>query len=179
MTTKAYPLRWSHLDLDNATLSTDASGLVKIKGGSELREGETKKRRVRTISLDPVTLAALRAHRKWCMEYAMMAGVRLWPSSFLFSLDPAGTVPQGADWASRAWARQRAAAIAAGLMIPAGIRLYDVRHFLATQTLSKGHSPSEVAERMGNSHETVTRFYGHGTRVGDKALAATMGEVWG
>lgn len=176
---EAYALRWRHFDLDAGVLSTDASGMVQGEDGFELREGETKKRRVRTIVLDPLTLAALRAYRKWWLECAMASGARLRGSSFLFSLDPGGENVRPGAWASGAWRRQRESALKQGIDIPAGMRLYDVRHFLATQALSKGHSPSEVAERMGNSQQTVVDFYGHGTRAGDKAIAATMGEAWG
>jgi integrase len=41
------------------------------------------------------------------------------------------------------------------------IRLYDIRHFYITYALAMGADIAELAERVGNSPETITRYYLH------------------
>lgn len=176
---EAHALRWGHVDLDAGVLRTAADGLVRrVGGGVELRRGETHKRRIRTIALDPVAVAALGRRRYEVVDLAARAGVELDDDAFVFTDDPSGRTPYDPSWAARAFSRHVKAARLGGLQLPDGIRLYDVRHFMATQAIAAGFTPTDVAARMGNSARTVLENYAKPVSANDRLLAQRMGEVW-
>jgi integrase len=66
----------------------------------------------------------------------------------------------GRPWVYRTlWSKLAAAAAAAGL--PAGTSSHDLRHHFVSVLLDAGLPVQEVAARVGDTVETVTRTYGH------------------
>lgn len=176
------PLRWGNVDLEAGELRYDGDGLVRrmVDGRevNELRTGETRKRRKRTLELDDVAFLALLDHRRRCEEYAAMAGVALPDSGYVFSGDPDGATPYAVSWSTRAFNRAVTRARRDGLTLPAKMRLYDVRHFMATMAKAAGISSVDIAYRMGNSARTVDARYAHPVSENDRRIAELMSKAW-
>ncbi|MBA2240472.1 MAG: site-specific integrase [Solirubrobacterales bacterium] len=145
-------LRWRDLDLEAGRLAV----VQTLVGERTFSQPKTDHGR-RNVALDPVTVTALRTHRKrqaaerlalgpayrdeqelvFCRE----DGEPLWPQSF-----------------SRSFERH---AKAAGL--PA-IRAHDLRHTHATLALAAGIHPKVVSERLGHASVGITLdIYSHAT----------------
>lgn len=130
-------------------LRVDAAELVVRRSVSEsagrLHVGETKTGRKghRTVPLDPVTVAGLRAHR-------LDAPVGC---PWIFTHD--GRSPWRPNYVSLAFRR---AARDCGV----DCSVHDLRHFAATQWLGAGVAPSIVAGLLGHaSVSTTLRTYAH------------------
>ena len=57
------------------------------------------------------------------------------------------------------------------------IRLHATRHWSASNALAAGRSVADVANRLGNTPETVTRTYAHATKSSKRATAETLGSL--
>lgn len=176
-------IRRGDLDLDTGRLSLTGEGVVKVKEPGqperwEVRRGETAKRRKRAITLDPDVLAAVEDVIRAADEYALACGIRLGRRAFLFSDEPDGSKPPSPKNLSRAFDRAVAAAVRAGIDVPAGMRLYDMRHFGITQLLRAGRAVADVARRYGTSSRMIHARYAHAIPGDDHGLAATMADVW-
>ena len=122
-------LRWSDLDLEGGRLSIER-GVVRV--GRELIEQGTKTHQSRRITLDETTLQRLQEHRIRANEVAGVAGCSISPESFVFSRAADGKIPWRPDSTTRAF---RLLCNRAGV---AGIRLHDLRHYVATRMLTAG-----------------------------------------
>lgn len=174
----------SQLDLDAGSLSLDARGVVVAldADGREvwvIRQGETAKRRRRTIALDARTLAALRRWLAFQQTYALRLGARPGPRSLLFSFAPDATEPISPKVFSRAFDRAVDRAVDAGVALPEGFHLYDMRHYGITSLLRAGRPVAAVARRFGTSPRMIHQRYEHAIPGDDAALADTMTAVWG
>lgn len=164
-------------------LSLDARGVILHKtGGPEqwlIRAGETAKRRRRTISLDPRALGALRRWLTFQDEMCLAMGRRLGARALLFSFAPDALVPISPKVFSKAFERAVERAVTAGVYLPDGFHLYDMRHFGISQLLRAGMPVAAVAKRFGTSARMIHQRYEHAIPEDDERLAATLGDVWG
>jgi len=163
-------LRWSDIDVGRASM-TIRHGVVL--GPDGLVEKGTKTHAVRNVSLDPTTLAALVAHQARADELALAFGTTRRPGSHVFSVEPDGSSPVRPDSMSRAF-RQLCAR--AGV---AGVRLHDLRHYVATQLLAGGVDVRTVAGRLGHRNPSTTlNVYSHFLPEADRSAATLLGQLF-
>jgi integrase len=145
-------MRWRDVDLDAARLSVSQS-LVSVRYRLTFSEPKTARGR-RSIALDPVTVAALRALRKRQLEERIALGGDWPPHDLLFtSHDGAPIHP---DYLSELFHRRLKAA---GLP---RIRFHDLRHTWATLALANGVHARVVQERLGHANVATTlNIYSH------------------
>ncbi len=139
-------LRWRDIDFDGATLSVRQT-LITVDYGLEFSTPKTQKSR-RSISLDVVTVAALRTHRAAQLQERMMVGAAYTDHDLVFS-KPDGS-PLHPDYVSQLFDRA-----VSRLGLPR-IRLHDLRHTYATLALQAGVHPKIVSERLGHSTVAFT-----------------------
>jgi len=163
-------LRWSDIDLDRRRLSIER-GIVRV--GDDLIEQGTKTHQSRRISLDAGTVAALRAHESLVIERALAASTAITSQSFVFSHSVDCSSPWHPDSTSRAFRRicQQAGV--------AGVRLHDLRHYVATRLLAAGVDVRTVAGRLGHRNPSTTlNVYAHFVPETDQQAAETLGRIF-
>jgi integrase len=162
-------LRWSDVDLDAGRLAI-SRGIVA--GPDGLVEKDTKTHAARRVSLDSTSCDALRAHRARADERASLCCVELPPTAFVFSAEVDGSAPWYPDSASRSFARL---CRQTGLT---GVRLHDLRHYVATRLLSAGVDVRTVAGRLGHRNAATTlNVYSHFLAESDRAAADVLGRI--
>ncbi len=175
-------LAWPDLDLEAARLRVTLTlGLV---GGRATWKPRPKSRAgERTMSLDPATVEALRAHRKAQNEIRLRVGPA-WQArqhdwrgqhrdDLVFTRDDGSLVSP--DRFTR-WFQDHCKA--AGLP---RIRLHDVRHTYATAGLANAtgwHEVKVISERLGHASIGVTLdTYSHVLPVADQQTADTLARL--
>ena len=162
-------LRWSDVDLELGILEVSRSVVVVVGG---LAEKTTKTDRSRKVSLDPVGIALLTAHRAHVEQWITEAGSELEPDAFVFSPSVRAATPFRPDNVTSFFIRVRDAVGAPD------VRLHDLRHFTATQLIGAGMDVRTVADFLGHSDPSLTlRVYSHAIEERNKAAAAIMGQV--
>ena len=139
-------LRWSDLDLGAGRVAVRRPRIL-VDYQVQVSEPKTAKGR-RSLALDPVTVAALRAHRARQAEEKLAVGGRYHDSELVFTR-PDGIAVHPERFSD--WFRQRVRA--AGLP---RIRLHDVRHSYATAALAAGVPAKVVSERLGHANIAIT-----------------------
>jgi len=166
---EALGLRWSSVDLDGGRLVIERS-LVVVDDVVEWAAPKTARSR-RSVSLDPETTSALRAHRTRQLEERVAAG-DAWADQDLVFCDELG----GALHPSRFTRRFQSAARGAG--VPQ-IRLHDLRHTWATLALTAGVHPKVVSERLGHATTSITLdIYSHVQPTLDAEAAGTVASLF-
>ncbi|MGH8895342.1 MAG: site-specific integrase, partial [Actinomycetes bacterium] len=122
-------LRWSDIDLTEPGVEITRAVII-VDGNCEV--APTKTRQTRRVALDPVTVEALRAHRRRTEKRAHRAGWAPPRDRYVFSHDPDARRPWRPDSTSRAF---RHLCHEVGLD---HVRLHDLRHFVATRLLASG-----------------------------------------
>jgi integrase len=153
-------LRWT--DLDEGVLTIDSAIEFASVGDRrrEFRDAATKTANVRTVTLDPDTVAAVAALRREREPYG----------PWMFGLGPELVSPDRIGWW---WTRARRIA-----GIDARWRLHDLRHWSATVAIGQGHDVRTVAGRLGHANPAMTlRVYAHAFAAADQAVAAGLGEL--
>ncbi|WP_084010689.1 tyrosine-type recombinase/integrase [Pseudofrankia sp. DC12] len=155
-------LRRPDLDLEAGTVSPSRPRIVV---DNKAVDGEQKTDSAyRPLVLDPVTLAALRAHvEQWDAEREAAEHT----TELLFCWPDGGEIHPDTitDWFQKH-------ARAAGLPV---IRLHDVRHSYATAALKAGVHPKVVSERLGHASVAFTlAFYSHVIPGMDKDAAGLI-----
>jgi integrase len=164
-------LRWECVDLDAGTaLIRQAIAYLGAYGGLLVKG--TKTGVERTVSLDVVAVAALRAWRVRQASTALARGVPLGP--WVFTPDESAETPWSPPVASMRWSRhcQRRG--------HAGIGLHKLRHWFASASLESGMSPQLVARQLGHSTPAITlRVYAHvvAARPAVSTLADAIGRT--
>jgi len=143
---EALGLRWADLDL---TASRAAIRQTVITVNHEVRFGTPKTARGRrTITLDAVTVAALREHRKAQAAERLLIGAGWADHGLVFTkVDGTPLHPERFSLSFTERARQ--------LGLPK-IRLHDLRHGWATMALAAGVHPKVVQERLGHASISIT-----------------------
>lgn len=172
-------LRWDDLDLARAELRIDEAVGRRMdpdgRQGWQIKGPKTQTEQatgIRTVALDLATSAVLRRWRVAQQQLLLEVGEVLADDMFIFPADRFGWRPLTPATPSRRWRRYAA---------PAGvhptIRLYDaarVRHI--SWLLERGFSVAEVAERVGNTPETIYARYAHVLQRDQRAIAAALDE---
>lgn len=163
-------LRWTDLDLDRGSLSIER-GLVRA--GDNLIEQDTKTHQSRRISLDTGTVSALREHREQMIDRARAAGSALASDGFVFSHSVDGSSPWHPDSTTRAF---RNVCRQVGVN---GVRLHDLRHYVATRLLAEGVDVRTVAGRLGHRNPSTTlNVYSHFVPETDQDAAEALGRIF-
>jgi integrase len=167
-------LRWSDVDFEAATV-TFARAVVLGPSGVEVRN-TTKGKRTYRIALDAGTLAVLAAHRARSVDNAAACGVELSESAYVFSNEVDGSMPWRPDATTHRFTR---VCTKAGLQ---GLRLHDLRHYVATRMLAAGADVRTVAGRLGHANPSVTlnvyaQFLPQSDRRAAEDLAALLDEA--
>lgn len=143
---EALGLRWGDVDLD-AGRAAIRQTLSSVGGRLTFSTPKTAKSR-RSVTLDPSTIAALRAHRRGQVEERLAWGTAYEDADLVFAREngspirPDTMTRQFGELTKRAHLRP--------------LRLHDLRHTYATIALSAGTHPKVVAERLGHATIAVT-----------------------
>ena len=143
---EALGLRWADLDLA-ACRAAIRQTVVTVNHEVRFGTPKTAKGR-RTVTLDAVTVAALREHRKAQTAERLLIGAG-WRDHDLVFAKVDGT-PLHPERFSREFTRRLAR-----LGLPP-IRLHDLRHGWATMALAAGVHPKVVQERLGHASISIT-----------------------
>ena len=161
-------LRWSDLDLRRSVV-TIARGIVL--GPDGIVEKDTKTHQARRITLDQTTSNALSAFRQAAGERSAFFGVALDETGFVFTSD-LGCTPWFPDSVSRRFRR-----LARGVGLP-GVRLHDLRHYVATRCLTAGIDVRTVAGRLGHRNAATTlNVYSHFVPEADRQAADVLAHL--
>lgn len=143
---EALGLRWADVDL---TVSRAAIRQTVVTVNHEVRFGTPKTAKGRrTVTLDAVTVAALREHRKAQAAERLLIGAGWRDHDLVFA--KVDGMPLHPERFSREFTRR-----SARLGLPP-IRLHDLRHGWATMALAAGVHPKVVQERLGHASISIT-----------------------
>ena len=163
-------LRWSDVDLEGGTVSI-SRGLVM--GPDGLVEKDTKTHQSRTVALDPTTLGVLEGHRVRAVDRAALCGSELPSSGHLFTRSVDGSTPWFPDSVSRSF---QGLCRKTGL---SGVRLHDLRHYVATRLLTSGVDVRTVAGRLGHRNPSTTlNVYAAFVAESDRDAANVLGRLF-
>lgn len=162
-------LRWNDIDLDAPAVVIERA----LSIGETVVEKSTKTGNRRRISLDPDTVAVLRAHRLRAVERALACGNPLAANAFVFTLEADGSRPWRPDLPTHRLRRL------ADKLELADLRLHDLRHFGPSEMLAAGVDLSTVAGRLGHAGggRTTLAVYAHLLEHADENAASVMGGV--
>jgi integrase len=159
-------LAWRSVDLDAARLTITRT-FVNVAGKPRFSEPKTDSGR-RTITLDPATVAALRAWRAAQLAERLALGLgRADGGALVFTaIDGAPLHPRSVSDAFRQRARR------AGLP---DLSFHGLRHSYAVAALDAGESYKTVQQRLGHSSPAITLgVYGHVTDETEEASASRI-----
>jgi integrase len=142
---EALGLRWRDLDLVAGTI---AVATTRIAVGHEIVDSTPKSGHGRAVALDPVTVAALREHRKRQAAERLALGAAYRDGAHVFAWEDGR--PLHPDYVSKAFRD------AVGPARLPRIRLHDLRHTWASLALQAGVSPKVVSERLGHALVSFT-----------------------
>jgi integrase len=162
-------LRWCDFDCRRGVLSI-ARGIVN--GPNGLVEKDTKTHQVRRVTLDAATSSAFVAHHEQAIVRARVGEAELPCDAFVFSGDVLGRAPWVPESTTR---RFRRLCEKAGLE---GVRLHDLRHYVATQLLAAGVDVRTVAGRLGHRNAATTlNVYSHFVPEADQRAAEVLARL--
>jgi integrase len=164
---EALALRWSDLDLDQAVM-TIARSRGSVSG--TIVEGTPKNGKVRTLDLDPATIASL---RKW---RARVAAERLRAGEAYATDDDHVFCNELGEALVPNTISARFAAIVAKLDIPR-ISIHGTRHTSGTLALTNGTPVHVVAARLGHDPAVLLRTYSHLLATSGKDCATRLGSA--
>ena len=166
---EALGLRWQDVDLTNARLSVQQN---RVSVGYKITTGAPKTGKGRTISLDPVTVAALKSLHAAQLEEKMLRKKTGYADSGLVFRreDGRGYHP---DYVSQTFER------AVTKSKQPRIRLHDLRHTHATLALQAGIHPKVVQERLGHANISITLdVYSHAIPAMDEQAATKIAALF-
>lgn len=166
-------LRWPQINLDAGYLTIDRTIAVRMdEWGEKATMGEKpypKNDNERVVALSELTVGVLRVYREWQQEWAALNRSILAPDAYLFSRCPDG---------SEAWRPNSVGfmfrAICKDLGIT-GIRLHDLRGYMATTLLDAGVSIKDVQALGGwDDERMLLRVYAKTVKDGNRRAADIM-----
>ncbi len=139
-------LRWACVDLDTGRVFVNRS-LSVVRNELMWSSPKTARSR-RSLSLDDMTVTALRDHRRRQNEERLALG-ESWSDNDLVFCNQAGGELHPNQFSRRFTAAARRAGVQP-------IRLHDLRHTWATLALQAGVHPKVVSERLGHATISIT-----------------------
>lgn len=139
-------LRWEYVDLETGRISIRRT-LISVDYRIEHSQPKSERSR-RSVTLDPFTVAALRAHRARQLQERLAAGTGWIDTGLVFANEDGSMVHP--DHFSNVFE---------GLAKKAGlprIRFHDLRHSYATAALIAGVRPKIVSARLGHASIGIT-----------------------
>jgi integrase len=158
-------LRWSDVDVEASTLLIDRA----VVNTSHVKD--TKRNKGRRIALDHVTVTRLKLHRAAMESRAITACATYGDDAYLFSPDPAGTLPWHPDSMTHEFVRLRDEC---GLP---ELQLKNLRHGHATHLMASGVDLRTVAGRLGHDPRMTMGVYAQFERAADRKAADVIGEL--
>lgn len=175
-------IQWSDIEWADQ-LMTIRRSIWQVRSTWGVKDPKTHQ--VRTVALDDVGMALLRARRERAEFDAMAAGVDLSKNAYVWSAQPDGRTPRTPNSLSRAFHRlcQTMATEAKAADPPRteswDFRFHDLRHWSATQMVAQGKDPRTVANRLGHSDPAITlRTYSHALEARDRDAADGLGRTF-
>jgi integrase len=163
-------LRWHDVDWDNRTIQVRRA---VYEAGSDIGEKDPKTHQARTIQVSAQALGALRRRLSEAQADATVAGYSIDRNGFIWSGDLLGRTPMTPDRITQAFRR---------LADKAGFdfRFHDLRHFVGTELIDRGHDPVTVSKQLGHaSVSTTMNLYAHGREPSARAAADELGTLFG
>ena len=165
---EALALAWDDLDMETGRLTIRRSW-VPVNGVPQMSEPKTKRGR-RTIALDPVTLAALKAHAARQADEQSHWGEAWIESAFVFTREDGQPL--------HPWVVSKAFGVHLKAAALPQIPLHGLRHTYATLALSSGINPRIVSGRLGHSTVALTLdVYSHVLPQQDQDAADRIAEL--
>lgn len=149
---EALALRWRNVDWVNSTVKIEET-LGKIKGKVSIGTPKTTNS-YRTILISSDLLKLLDQISLNQQEHKRLLGAGYANEDFVFCESDGNNI--NPNRVSRAFEKVRDS-----LGIPQEVRLHDLRGTHATILLANGTNPKYVAQRLGDTVETVMSFYAH------------------
>jgi integrase len=166
---EALALRWSAIEWEKSELLI-AHSLTMVN--SVVVEKDTKTHQARRLVLDPGSLQALMSHKKRAEVRASACGTVLTEDSFLFTSDAEGGTPWRPDVATNRFGR-----LCSSVGI-SGVRLHDLRHYVATNLGAGGTPIATISSRLGHRDRSTTlNIYQHALPAQDHQAAELLGSL--
>jgi len=157
-------LQWKDVDFENSRLSIRRALIIQKGGGFQFSEPKTPQSR-RSIPLSASAIYALKLHRRLQLEDRMKIQDVYSDFDLVFPTEIGTPTLNGnlnrrhfkkiIKKANEEIAKANLENSSAEPFIPA-VRLYDLRHTMATLLLAKGLNPKIVSERLGHSSISLT-----------------------
>lgn len=158
-------LPWCNVNLEAETMKIERQ-LIELRGKMSFAPPKTEAG-VRTISLPPVAVAALREHRKRMFQEGLTAAE-------LVFVDTAGNPLRKSNLLRRSFFP-----LIAKANVPR-IRWHSMRHVHTTLLLETGTPIKAVSERLGHANIQVTlQVYAHKIREVERGTAGAMEQLFG
>ncbi len=159
-------LAWANVDLNGATIKIERS-LEQTKSGLAFKAPKTRNGR-RVVSLPPIAMDALRAHRRRQLELRMALGQgKLDADALVFSTIDGIPIPP--NDLSRDWARF----VKARNLPP--VSFHGLRHSHVSALVAGGVDVLTVSRRIGHASPVVTmKVYAHLFSETDKTAAKAI-----
>ena len=137
-----------------------------------LLEQGTKTHQARRVSLDPRTVEVLTSHLASQNDLAVSVGAAFLPNGFVFTNSIDGSTPWRPESVTRSFSRLCARC---GVV---GVRLHDLRHYVATRLLTSGIDVRTVAGRLGHRNPSTTlNVYAHFLPGSDREASAALARL--
>jgi integrase len=162
-------LRVRDLDLERGLLEVSSS--VAVLKGRVVQEIPTKNRRIRTIAIDDLTSAILRAQVEMVQARANFGRVTVVADAFVFTDAADGSEPWKPDAVSRFFARLRKRIDLDHL------DFHYLRRFMETYGQEMGYSVAQVAMRAGHDPAIAAKHYSGRVSETDRALANAVASL--
>jgi integrase len=165
-------MRVSRLRAGRLHVAEAVSDVLDPDGGLIVKD--TKTHATRWVALSPAVERAVAAQLGFLADRGRLRKMDLVDDPFVWSPHPQGLTPPRPDRLSKAFARARAAA---GVK---GVRLHDLRHFFATQSLAEGHAITTVSGALGHRDSATTlKIYAHPDEVAMSSLPGWVDQALG
>jgi integrase len=162
-------LRVRDLDLERGLLEVSSS--VAVLKGRVVKEIPTKNRRIRTIAIDDLTSAILRAQVAMVRDRANFGRVAVVADAFVFTDAADGSEPWKPDAVSKFFARLRKRINLDHL------DFHYLRKFMETYGQEMGFSVTQVAMRAGHDPAIAAKHYSGRVSETDRALATAVASL--
>jgi integrase len=166
---EALALKWGDIDWKKSELAISHS-LTMV--GSSVVEKDTKTHQSRRLILDGGTVRELQSQRDRADQRALKCDTRISKSSYVFTSDPEGNEPWRPDVATNRFGRL---CKSTGIT---GVRLHDLRHYVATNLGAGGTPLATISARLGHRDRATTlNIYQHALPAQDHQAADLLGAL--